>query len=122
MSPPQDLKTEAALRSKSPPCRRPSRLTDSERGRRQGSTGQKPSYLLRPAWGDDADDARQKRPSLAGSTGPFSKPCAGSEILSSSQSTFLANCIYVVYLARTIFDVDACWRLKVAGEFMSKPP
>lgn len=40
MSPPRDLKTEAALRSKSPPCRRPSRLTDSERGRRQGSTGQ----------------------------------------------------------------------------------
>lgn len=31
-------------------------------------------------------------PSLAGSTGPFSKPCAGFEIPSSSQSTILANC------------------------------
>lgn len=48
MSPPQDLKTEAAPAQSRPleACRRPSRLiTDSERGRWQGSTGQAfPTY------------------------------------------------------------------------------
>ncbi|KAG6032504.1 hypothetical protein E4U19_007420 [Claviceps sp. Clav32 group G5] len=111
MSPPQDLKTEAVklLSAQSRPLVGASADLQIPRegvGRDQlvslpTETYDKPLHSPASAATD---------PSLAGSTGPFSKLCAGSEIPSASPSTLLANCI------RCVFGEDACWRLKVAGD------